>query len=121
MIFQSQHPEHVSWLCVSFDSDDLIHLINAPRELINSILETFKDKIKKCNQEFISGIFEIQFKDTPWSQSSSKIQSKLVLLDLLQCLEQQGFSLRATLDLDHGKGGDSYKSSGETWFCSGGG
>lgn len=68
----------------------------------------------------MSGIFEIKIKDTPWSNTNrtvGAVQSRLILLDVLQCLHDLGYSLRASLDLGNGQGGSSFESSGEMWFC----
>ncbi|KAE8379341.1 hypothetical protein BDV26DRAFT_259602 [Aspergillus bertholletiae] len=119
LIFKRQDPQELSWMCISFDSDDLIHLINAPSELALSLVATFGDKIKSCNQDLVSGNFEVKFQKNLWSKSSDEgaVLSRVAILDVLQCLESHGFTLCSSLDLDHGNGGEVYKSSGETWFC----
>ncbi|KAF7630174.1 hypothetical protein AFLA_010802 [Aspergillus flavus NRRL3357] len=33
LIFKRQAPQQLSWMCISFDSDDLMHLINAPPDV----------------------------------------------------------------------------------------
>ncbi|KAF7591215.1 hypothetical protein BBP40_001874 [Aspergillus hancockii] len=83
------------------------------------LIEAFGERIQSCNQDLVSGSFEVKFKGTLWSKTSGEgaVQSRLAILDVLQCLEDQGFALCSSLDLDHGSGGNLYKSSGETWFC----
>ncbi|PYI01618.1 hypothetical protein BO78DRAFT_353282 [Aspergillus sclerotiicarbonarius CBS 121057] len=116
---QQQQQNHLSWLCVSFDSDDLIHLIDAPFELARSVIDIFGDKVERCNQDLVSGNFEIKLRGDPWSRSSTDgaVQGRLMILDVLRCLQGQGYALVANLDLDGGNGGSSYRSSGEIWFC----
>ncbi|PYH94069.1 hypothetical protein BO71DRAFT_419638 [Aspergillus ellipticus CBS 707.79] len=117
--WQQQQQNHLSWICVSFDSDDLIHLIDAPFELARSVIDMFGDKVERCNQDLVSGNFEIKLRGGPWSRSSTDgvVQGRLILLDVLGSLQGQGYALSANLDLDGGNGGSSYKSSGDIWFC----
>ncbi|KAB8215047.1 hypothetical protein BDV33DRAFT_181491 [Aspergillus novoparasiticus] len=119
LIFKRQAPQQLSWMCISFDSDDLMHLINAPSELALSLVAVFGDRIKNCNQDLVTGAFEVKFQRKLWSKYSEEgaVMSRVAILDVLQCLEGQGFTLCSSLDIDYGNGGEVYKSSGETWFC----
>jgi hypothetical protein len=104
---------------MSFDSRDLIHLINAPAQLALAIITAFGDKIETCNQDLVSGNFEIKFRDNIWWQPTKKgaVESRLVILQMLQCLDDNGFKLYTSVDLDNGTGGNVYQSSGEIWYC----
>ncbi|KAL3429276.1 hypothetical protein BDV09DRAFT_200762 [Aspergillus tetrazonus] len=118
LVFHRQHPQSRSWLCVSFDSADLLHLLNAPAELTTFILASFGDRIEKCNKDFVSGNFELKFKGNPWTKTGAKgaVQCRLILLDLMQCFEEHGYTMCTALDIDGGLGGTEYKSNGEAWF-----
>ncbi|KAL4987469.1 hypothetical protein BDW68DRAFT_188039 [Aspergillus falconensis] len=118
LIFHRQHPQSRSWLCVSFDSSDLLHLFNAPSELATFLITSFGERVEKCNKDFVSGNFELKFKGTPWTKSGAKgtVQTRLLVLDLMQCLEEQGYTMCTALDIDGGAGGSEYKSNGEVWF-----
>ena len=115
-VFQRGDPADLSWLCISYDSKDLVHLINTPPEMAACFMAVFGDKIERCSHDLVSGIYEVQFKDMPWS-SRNRMASRLIVLDVLRCLDMQGYMLSASLDLDDGNGGSLFKSSGETWFC----
>lgn len=93
-------------------------MINAPSEIATAIISTFGDRIEKCNKDYISQSFEVKFKQSPWGQPTPKgmIQSRLLALDLIQCLTEQGYTMGTSVDLDSGIGGISYKSTGEVWF-----
>ncbi|KAL4813528.1 hypothetical protein BDW67DRAFT_192816 [Aspergillus spinulosporus] len=118
LVFHHQNPQSRSWLCISFDSTDLLHLLNAPAELATSLLAFFGDRIEKCNKDFVSGNFELKFKGSPWTKTGTKgvVQCRLIVLDLMQCLEKQGYTMCTALDIDGGLGGTEYKSNGEAWF-----
>ncbi|KAL2822978.1 hypothetical protein BJX63DRAFT_417378 [Aspergillus granulosus] len=117
-IFSLQEPRALSWLCVSFVQADLLHLINASSDLATSIISTFGNKVEKCNQDYVSGSFEVKFRHSPWAQPTPKgsIQSRILALDLAQCLSKQGYQMCTGLDLDGGAGGINYQSTGDVWF-----
>ncbi|KAE8350527.1 hypothetical protein BDV28DRAFT_138955 [Aspergillus coremiiformis] len=119
VVFVRQTPRVLSWLCVSFDAADLMHVIGAPGELGGAFLEVFGDRIISCNRDLVSGSFEVRFRGGVWSKSggAGPVLSRLVVLDVLRCLEDLGYMLCVSLDVDSGVGGDFYRSSGETWFC----
>ncbi|PTU23680.1 hypothetical protein P175DRAFT_0505492 [Aspergillus ochraceoroseus IBT 24754] len=118
LIFDLKEPRDASWLCISFDSQDLVHLINASTDLATALISKFGDEVEKCNKDFVSGIFEVKFKNAPWGQPSPKgsVRSRIIVLDLIQCLEERGYKMGTSLDFDNGSGGSSYQSTGETWF-----
>jgi hypothetical protein len=119
LLFQHQQPQDLDIFCVSFDSRDLIHLINAPANLAQSIITAMGDKIKTCNQDLVSGNFEIKFQDSIWWHPTKKgaTMSRLVILQMLQCLGENGFKLYSSIELDNGTGGQLYQSSAEVWVC----
>ncbi|KAL4937286.1 hypothetical protein BDV06DRAFT_215997 [Aspergillus oleicola] len=119
LIFQYTEPRSYSWMCISFDSDDLVHLINAPTELAEAIISFFGERVSKCNKDLVSGNFEIKFQGTPWKKTGEKggIQCRILVLELMQCLEEQGYAMVTSLDIDGGNGGSCYRSRGEMWFC----
>ncbi|KAL4914742.1 hypothetical protein BDW62DRAFT_136254 [Aspergillus aurantiobrunneus] len=118
LIFHHQAPRAHSWLCISFDSSNLLHLLNAPTELATALISHFGDRVERCNKDFVSGNFELKFTGTPWTRTTGKggVQSRLLVLDLMQNLEEQGYTMCTTLDIDDGDGGTTYKSHGELWF-----
>ncbi|KAL4786883.1 hypothetical protein BJX76DRAFT_345917 [Aspergillus varians] len=118
LIFHQQEPRAHSWLCISFDSTDLLHLINAPTELATALIGFFGERIEKCNKDFVSGNFELKFNGDPWTKQSGKggVQSRLLVLDLMQSLEEQGYTMCTSFDIDGGCGGSTYQSNGELWF-----
>ncbi|KAL4900435.1 hypothetical protein BDW74DRAFT_161929 [Aspergillus multicolor] len=118
LIFQRQSARSYSWLCISFDGADLIHLLNASTELATALISNFGDRIEKCNKDFVSGTFELKVRGTLWTRMSGKgaVQARLLALDLMQILHEHGYNMATALDIDHGDGGSEYESSGECWF-----
>lgn len=84
-----------------------MHLINAPPELALSLVAVFGDRIKNCNQDLVTGAFEVKFQSKLWAKYSEEgaVLSRVAILDVLQCLEGQGFTLCSSLDIDYGNRG----------------
>lgn len=119
LIFQRQQPQDLGAFCISFDSRDLIHLINATSALAQSVMTTFGNKIESCNQDLMSGNFEIKFRDHLWWQPTKKgsLESRLAILQMVQCLDDNGFKLYTSVDFDNATGGSTYQISAEIWYC----
>ncbi|KAF9895112.1 hypothetical protein FE257_000014 [Aspergillus nanangensis] len=114
LIFRRVEPRSLSWLCLSFDSGNLLHLMRATDQLATGIMAVFAGKVEQCNKDLVSGHFEIKLAGKPWNGSGD---TGLLVMDLLQCLNDHGYILGSSVELDGGNGGDSYKTNGEVWFC----
>ncbi|KAK2813711.1 hypothetical protein FQN50_000109 [Emmonsiellopsis sp. PD_5] len=117
-VFRLQEPRAASWLCISFLNADILHLINSSTELATALISAFGDRVEKCNKELVSGVFELKFKEQYWAKPSPKgmVQSRVIVLALMQCLEEQGYTMCTSIDLDSGIGGTACQSTGEVWF-----
>ncbi|KAK9482219.1 hypothetical protein V1527DRAFT_34259 [Lipomyces starkeyi] len=118
LLFRYQQPPPPSciWISISFDRGDLLHLIDAPQDLGRLLVQAYGEKVQ--NYQFKGSVFEIKFRGNPWrAYGTDTVQTRLILLTLLECLEQQGFSLYASIDQDNGLGGDSHSSEADTLFC----
>jgi hypothetical protein len=94
-------------------------LINGTSALAQSIITGFGDKIETCSQDLMSGNFEIKFRDNVWWQPTKKgtLESRLAILQMLQCLDENGFKLYTSVDFDNAIGGSTYQISAEIWYC----
>jgi hypothetical protein len=103
-------------MSISFDRGDLLHLIDAPQDLGRALVQAYGSKVQ--NYQANGSVFEIKFRGYPWRANGTEtVHTRLILLTLLECLEQHGFSLYASIDQDNGPGGDSRASEADTWFC----
>jgi hypothetical protein len=76
------------------------------------------DKGECCAPSQVSSFEQNQTVYSSGSASGTDtVQSRVILLILLETLEQHGFSLYASIDQDNGPGGDSPSSEVDTWFC----
>ncbi|KAK9312472.1 hypothetical protein V1524DRAFT_472682 [Lipomyces starkeyi] len=99
LLFRYQQPPPPSciWMSISFDRGDLLHLIDAPQDLGRLLVQAYGEKVQ--NYQFKGSVFEIKFRGYPWrAYGTDTVQTRLILLTLLECLEQQGFKLYASID-----------------------
>lgn len=118
LLFRYQQPAPLPcmWLCISFDKGDMIHVINAPTELNRSFVQALGPKVQRHEDQ--GSVFEIKFSGYPWRASGTEtVQTRVILLILLETLEKHGFSLYGSVDQDNGPGGDSHSTEADTWFC----
>jgi hypothetical protein len=93
-----------------------MHLIDAPKELGRILVRAYGSKVQR--HQVTGSVFEIKFKGYPWRASGTEtVQSRLIILTLLDALEELGFSLYASIDQDNGPGGNSHASEADVWFC----
>lgn len=93
-----------------------MHLIDAPKELGPILIRAYGSKVQ--SHQVTGSVFEIKFRGYPWRASGTEtVQSRLIILALLDALEELGFSLYASIDQDNGPGGNSHASEADVWFC----
>jgi hypothetical protein len=103
-------------MSISFDGGDLLHLIDAPQELGHALVQAYGAKVQRYTIH--GSVFEIKFRRYPWwPNGTDTVQTRGMLLTLLECLEQQGFGLYASIDQTNQSAGDSDRREADTWFC----
>ncbi|KAK9489538.1 hypothetical protein V1508DRAFT_400746 [Lipomyces doorenjongii] len=65
-------------------------LIDAPQDLGRLLVQAYGGKVQ--SYQINGSVFEIKFRGSPWrADVTETVQTRLILLTLLECLEQQGF------------------------------
>lgn len=119
LIFRQQTPPPppCSWISMSFDRADLMHVFNAPPELNQSFLDAIGLRVQR-SQYLQPKVFEIKFRGYPWTASGTDtVQQRVFMLNFMECLEQHGFTLYTSMTQDDGPGGDNHSSGADTWYC----
>ncbi|KAM5472041.1 hypothetical protein MferCBS49748_001489 [Microsporum ferrugineum] len=63
-------------------------------------------------------MFEIKLHGNPWRAVGTKtVQTRVILLAVMDVLEQQGFSLYATINHNSRRSKDSSTAEADTWYC----
>ncbi|KAL3708032.1 hypothetical protein TMatcc_006015 [Talaromyces marneffei ATCC 18224] len=105
------------WLGVSFDSSNLLSIVNAPPSLGAAVATHFGDDKVSSHKPAFPGekreYYEIKFRGHPWRPSGTEaVKSRLLILGLLEVLEEHAFRLYTAIDQ-----GDSEGSGSDTWYC----
>ncbi|OJD16580.1 hypothetical protein AJ78_03271 [Emergomyces pasteurianus Ep9510] len=112
--FQQPPPPQSNWMCISFNKSDLLQLIDAPKSLCQAMVNTLGDKVQRT--QFLESSFEIKFLGYPWKAGGTEtVETRLILLKMLDCLEQSGYTLYASVNQDAKQG--EQKNDTDTWFC----
>ncbi|KAF2229395.1 hypothetical protein EV356DRAFT_527591 [Viridothelium virens] len=106
---QNPAPQLYRWICISFMGDDFLYLIDAPDELQAALVQAYGERVQRhrarAEDTLVVGL--------------NTVKARELLLILLECLEQHGFSLYTSLEQDTGLG-DICGIGGnpsDTWYC----
>ncbi|PGH00220.1 hypothetical protein GX51_05917 [Blastomyces parvus] len=111
---QQPPPPQSNWLCISFNKSDLLQLIDFPKPLCEAMVKALGDKVQRTQS--LESSFEIKFHGYPWKASGTEtVETRLILLKMLDCLEQFGFTLYASFNQDTNQ--SEQKTEADTWFC----
>lgn len=109
-------PPTTHWIGISFDSSDLLNIVNAPSSLGPALATYFGAKVNSHKLAFAGTTreyYEIKFHGFPWKPSGTDaVKSRLLILGLLEVLETHGFRLYTAVDQ-----GDANGSGSDTWYC----
>ncbi|PGH36375.1 hypothetical protein GX50_00710 [[Emmonsia] crescens] len=112
--FQQPPPPRSNWMCISFNKSDLLQLIDAPKPVCQAMVNALGDKVQRT--QFLESSFEIKFLGYPWKAGGTEtVETRLILLKMLDCLEQSGFTLYASINQDTKH--SEQKTDTDTWFC----
>ncbi|RFU27359.1 hypothetical protein B7463_g8987, partial [Scytalidium lignicola] len=120
LLFRKQQspPPPADWISISFSELDRLRLIGADATLIAAFKtmltsmnlfqdEAWKDKAKNA--------FEFKIRGFPWLATGEEtMRTRLLVLKMLETLEENGWSLYASIDQNEGS--DS-SSEADSWFC----
>lgn len=121
------------WLSISFDSSDLLYIIDAPPGLGPALAAKFGDKVNshtahtttdddgggEDEEEVMKEAgragchYKIKFHGFPWRPAGTEsVKSRLIILQLLEGLEEFGFRLYTAIEQ-----GDTQRHGSDTWYC----
>lgn len=102
---QTPPPPPCDWLCVSFDTIDRLKIVGGPpRDLSDAIIELFRGRLR--SEEVTPERLKIKFSSAVWvPQGEDTVTTRRLLLQLIQKLEEFGFTIYASLDMSNGREG----------------
>lgn len=122
LLFRKQQnpPPPSDWIAISFNTMDRLRLIGADAQLISD----FKSLLSSMHllqsdigwKDRASGAWEFKLNGYPWNASGEEtMRTRMLLLRMLECLENSGWSLYASIDQNTGSSENS--SETDTWYC----
>ncbi|KAJ4298032.1 hypothetical protein N0V90_005931 [Kalmusia sp. IMI 367209] len=120
LLFRHQIPAPApqQWFSLVFYSQHKLRFVDAPRALCLRVVEHFaaqKMEMKFKEHGKVEGCSEIKFAGQGWSYISyDTMKSRMMFLDLLECLEESGWTLYASVEQN--TRGDE-KGVTDTWYC----
>jgi len=121
MIFRWQEnaPPASEWMCISFDRSDRLTLIGADAELIEGFRHLLQgSKLWKSEQwkDGPKNAWEFKCRGYPWDgKGEETISTRLLLLRMLGVLENQGWTLYASVDQNVTT--SENESEANAWYC----
>ncbi|KAK2787550.1 hypothetical protein FQN53_004999 [Emmonsiellopsis sp. PD_33] len=116
LLFRHQQPPPppCNWLCISFNRADILRLFDAPQDVCQALVLALGRKVQRSYTQ--GSAFEIKFNGYPWKANGTEtVETRAILLTLLNTLEQFGFSLYGSIQQDS-KQGEEHVAV-DTWFC----
>lgn len=116
--YQDPAPAPCEWMSISFSRSDRLRLIDAPQDMIANVVQLLQSATQKQEPFYMPGIFELKLWGNPWwATGEETMDARRLLLQLVQCLEEHGFTVYASIDQKSGAGGDNGGRETDTWHC----
>lgn len=100
LVFRKQvpPPPPYDWIAVSFDHYNKLKIVGKiPKELVSDLLTTFSGQMKR--QEIDDKRVKLIFNDSHWyPHGKATVDTRLLLLTLIETLERSGFTVYASID-----------------------
>lgn len=113
--FQDLPPARCEWMSVAFVGGNCLRFIDAPQELVTSLLENLKLEVRNHGWPSPVGIYTVKMVGCPWIPNGEQtMKTRLTLLKLIEGLEMHGFTMYTSINqfsnLPGGKEAD-------VWHC----
>lgn len=116
LIFRKQDPipERCEWMSVAFTKHDHLMFIDAPRELVSSLMADLKWHVQSHGGAAPRGCYDVKLNGYPWVATGEEtMRTRLLLLKLIEGLESHGFTVYASVDQYSRKEG----RDADVWHC----
>ena len=125
LIFRKQlvPPPAATWAAISFKQGDKLRFLGAPQDLISSMSQLFRSTgmLQSENAKTTAANYhEFKLIGTPWYASGQDtMATRLLILQMVETMEANGWSLYASIDQNSGASNSSNSSYSETdvWYC----
>ncbi|EMD59311.1 hypothetical protein COCSADRAFT_41177 [Bipolaris sorokiniana ND90Pr] len=114
--YQAPPPARHEWCSIAFSRQSRLRFIDCPPELYASLPQRIGSEWLKGQSEYAPGIWEFELHGYPWSPTGkTTMQVRELLMALVEMLEEEGWSVYASID-QKSSGGQGTSES-DTWYC----
>lgn len=114
--YQSPPPARHEWCSIAFSRQSRLRFIDCPASLYATLPERIGSEWIKEQSEYAPGIWEFELHGYPWSPTGkTTMQVRELLMSLMEMLEEEGWSVYASIDQKSGAGQGT--SETDTWYC----
>ncbi|KAK5141742.1 hypothetical protein LTR04_002486 [Oleoguttula sp. CCFEE 6159] len=108
-------PPPCDWINIAFSHADRLRVVFADEQLLQVLGAVLGRRVQDSRR--ISGrTHEFRLHGYPWRANGGEtVAVRVMLLELLECLEAQGFGLYASIDQKTGLGSNNNRSEADTW------
>jgi hypothetical protein len=99
-----RHPDlqgqiQYEWITVGFSTSDRLCLIDAPLDLIKTVMQTLGDSVESDLGYTYLGGYELKLNGTPWrATGEATMRTRQLALKVLEALRDHGWSVYASVD-----------------------
>jgi hypothetical protein len=115
--YQSPAPAPCDWCSISFTRLDRIRLIDTPPEIVHTLPARLGPEWVDKQSEYAPGIQDIKLRGYPWSASGKEtMRVRELLLTMLETLEEEGWTVYASIDQSGGANQQSSETDTVGWL-----
>ncbi len=116
LMFRHQHPapNPCEWVAISFNSFNLLRLIDAPTSLVQTLVADLSLVTKSHQPHKLQDVYELKLYGDPWGTfGKDSMQAWKMALKLMETLEVHGFKVCSSINHK----GRSQALEPDTWYC----
>ncbi|KAF3483846.1 uncharacterized protein GIQ15_03170 [Arthroderma uncinatum] len=114
--YQQPAPPPCIWMSISFHHADKLRVVDAPSDFGLILADALGPDVENCQVK--GNVFELKLRGSPWRATGTKtVQTRVILLTIMDVLEQQGFGLYAPINHNSRRSKDSTNAEADTWYC----
>ncbi|KAI8633790.1 hypothetical protein F5Y19DRAFT_415060 [Xylariaceae sp. FL1651] len=111
--YQPSPPDRFDWMCIGLAAGDRLYLVDAPLDLIKTVMQNLNNSIQSDLGYSYLGAYELKLKGFPWTGTSTHVMpTHQLLLKIFSALHDHGWSIYASADQRYGTSNDA-----DTWHC----
>lgn len=114
--YQSPPPARHEWCSIAFSKQNRLRFIDCPASTYATLPERIGSDWIREQREYAPGVWDFELHGNPWVPGGkATMQVRELLMSLMEMLEEEGWSVYASIDQKSGTGQKT--SETDTWYC----